>query len=79
MKEAGLPNITGNSGAYLRNQIATLPTGAFGFNGSITLGTGSANVDWQKLSFNASKSNSIYGKSDTVQPNSVCVNYIIKY
>ena len=79
VKEAGLPNITGNSGAYLRNQNATRPTGAFYFNGSVMLGTGSANVDWQKLSFNASKSNSIYGKSDTVQPPAVCVNFIIKY
>ena len=29
--------------------------------------------------FNASKSNPIYGNSDTVQPPAVCVNYIIKY
>lgn len=31
------------------------------------------------LEINASKSNSIYGNSDTVQPPAVCVNYIIKY
>lgn len=28
---------------------------------------------------NASKHNSIYGKSTTVQPNSLCIHYIIKY
>lgn len=78
VKEAGLPNITGNSGAYLRNQYATQPTGAFYFNGSTMLGTGATNADWQKLSFDASNSNSIYGKSDTVQPPAISVNYIIR-
>jgi hypothetical protein len=31
------------------------------------------------LTFNASNSNSIYGKSNTVQPPSLVLNYMIKY
>ena len=36
---------------------------------------------WNKslMTFNASKSSGIYGKSSTVQPNSVRVYYCIKY
>ena len=40
--------------------------------------TGNDN-DRVELSFNASRSSSIYGKRSTVQPNSLVFNYIIKY
>lgn len=66
--EAGLPNITATSAV---NATATLPvTGAFTklASASTVAGTaGSSNV----LGFDASKSNPVYGKSPTVQPNSV--------
>ena len=43
-------------------------------NFTTTVGTDSAT-----LVFNANDYNSIYGNSDTVQPNSFTVRYIIKY
>lgn len=82
IKEAGLPNITGSfvpgsvpgshakyaSGAFygideVSNKVGVLYT-------PDTRGFGYA--------FNASKSDSIYGNSSTVQPPAVCINYIIK-
>lgn len=75
--EAGLPNITGNLSAF-RSYIS----GAF---------VGSNNTDrydgWQdggdeyavSTSFDASRSNRIYGASNTVQPPSMTVIYCIKY
>ena len=84
-KSAGLPNITGsfsitgneNSGAWGDG------TGAFGtvssdsnkfFKSEVSTGTSIKNYI-----FNASKTNSIYGKSTTVQPPAIVMNYIIKY
>ena len=79
--EAGLPNITGDFGAQGSVDVANLGTGAFRVTktGKIDAGfSGSSNYSLQQ-SFDASRSNSIYGKSSTVQPPAVCVNYIIKY
>lgn len=68
--EAGLPNITGSFAAVTDHpedaQNAFSLTGTTVFAG----GTKSYTVD-RHISFNASRSNSIYGKSDTVQPNAV--------
>lgn len=75
--EAGLPNITGNISAF-RDNIS----GAF---------VGSDNTNrydgWEdnedeyavSTSFDASRSNSIYGASTTVQPPAMTVIYCIKY
>lgn len=75
--EAGLPNITGNISAF-KSSIS----GAF---------VGSTNTNrydgWQdnqdeyavSTSFDASRSNSIYGASTTVQPPAMTVIYCIKY
>lgn len=76
VKSAGLPNITGEF--YTKAEHGT-PTGAFY---GIDQGGGSyANDDkgWKKQGFDASKSNSIYSNSDTVQPKSVTVKFCIKY
>lgn len=91
VKEAGLPNIVGKFGAGGR--IVTFegaisepvntelnPTG----NGNyFSFGTATFNASNGECKIDGSyKSNSdykVYGKSDTVQPNSVCVNYVIKY
>ena len=74
-KEAGLPNITGTfiavfsgnpvSGAFINQKKG---------------GHTKQYTDWdgQSILFDASKSNSIYGKSETVQPPSVTVRYLIK-
>ena len=83
--EDGLPNITGTLKNY--------PVGnsdVYGYSGTFTLGASYipsksngvyniANGKVRDLSFDASRSNPIYGNSTTVQPKSVAVNYIIKY
>lgn len=68
-KEAGLPNITGTLG--ISNGSAT-PTGAFAKTTTEdwNLAGGGNNVT-VKGSFDASRSNAIYGNSDTVQPPSL--------
>lgn len=75
-KEAGLPNITGE-GARFAGSTAVSPTGAFTKTGAAAQ-RGSGNNDMVGLNFDASLSNEIYGNSDTVQPASYTVNYIIK-
>jgi hypothetical protein len=76
--EAGLPNIEGTVGGSLG--FFASANGAF----SAT----SASKDWNgtggktaknTFDFNASRSNSIYGNSDTVQPPAITVVWIIKY
>ena len=83
VKSAGLPNITGGyttnrdsvnlgnqSGAFINtNKLnATQPADAAGSTwGGVT------------VNFDASKSNSIYGNSTTVQPPALTMRYIIKY
>lgn len=64
MVEAGLPNIKGTFGGV--RDVAAAPTGAFYRTGwSASPGAGS---DTYAIGFEASRSNGIYGKSDTVQP-----------
>ena len=81
VKTAGLPNITGEFGAQGSIDVRSLGTGAFrvGQTGKIDGGYSDTNHYSLKQSFNASRSSSIYGNSDTVQPPAVCMNYIIKY
>lgn len=85
--EAGLPNITGdigqNTGSGLRggSEMSSLGSlyltrnGAYSYNGYSTSG-GSDRYD---LHFDASRSNPIYGNSDTVQPPSVKVRVKTRY
>lgn len=80
--EAGLPNITGSwrtkkglelvgswlsdsTGALNMENVTSVTYGGHGNNGHGNAGT---------LTFNASKSNSIYGKSSSVQPPAYLVN-----
>lgn len=51
------------------------------FSTSFTGGTGATGAGWRGGVdiFNASLSNPIYGNSETVQPSSLILNYIIKY
>lgn len=83
--EAGLPNITGKFVAALRdgftNNSHTRITGAFYENGTTT-GEDSYNSistsvgipsGGAPFGFDASRSNSIYGASDTVQPPAYCL------
>lgn len=78
VKAPGLPNITGTivPGAY--NGWGNLGTGAF-----YSLGGGnhapSGDSNGIKYGFDASRSNSIYGNAETVQPPALTVRFIIKY
>ena len=78
--EAGLPNITGQfgPGSYLATGTAigafsALDNSAHKDNDSFA-GSGKSGFD-----FDASRSNEIYGKSDTVQPAAVLMKYVIVY
>lgn len=78
--EAGLPNIIGsmkNGRSIMGEQGDTQTSGAFSH--VLTTGGDLINLSWSgakrksELSFDASKSNSIYGKSNTVQPPAIRV------
>ena len=84
--DAGLPNITGSfgilgNGAKNSNMNINYVEGAFyrearsGYKDAYTDGSNSNNTYYAK--FDASKSNSIYGNSETVQPNAYVV-YMFK-
>lgn len=82
--EAGLPNITGevlataNVNAY---ENAIEDSAVFGTNQASrkTIGESSASYDlYSTLGFDASRSNPIYGNSDTVQPPSVVGMWLVK-
>mgnify|MGYP004552329943 CR=1 FL=1 len=76
-KTAGLPNITGKF--YHDTNAKAGLSGAFTYEG-----TGRQNLmndsptNSGLITFDASKSNPIYGNSDTVQPPSICLTFIIK-
>lgn len=65
MLEAGLPPITASAQLYMRSENET---GAFTGSGSGYNQAGSTGMGHRTLSFDASKSNPIYGNSNTVQP-----------
>ena len=73
---AGLPNITGGFSAG--KQYTNSDYGAF--TGTIGAQSGDGNQSSGYYhSFDASRSNPIYGASDTVRPPSITVRYCIKY
>lgn len=76
VKSAGLPNIYGNFLVYMRSdeQYGAFYGSQTGWNTSGTQNMGSGRVH-----FDASRSNSIYGNSTTVQPPAIQVPFIIKY
>jgi len=77
LTEAGLPNIEGS--IYIKTSSGGTASGAFTFSSENTgvtpSGTNKDKNVWANL--NASRSSSIYGNSDTVQPQSVKVLYYI--
>lgn len=77
-KAAGLPNIMGQGTAYF---TFVLPSGAVYTDGRYVGSHGESNTDYVvgSWSFDASRSNAIYGASTTVQPPSVTTLYCIKY
>lgn len=84
---AGLPNITGSFTANrlsIYEDNSAVLSGAFNNGIGQNTGSGQSGADFDNtrhpiiFNFNASKSNTIYGGSTTVQPNSYKVMYIIK-
>ena len=74
--EAGLPNITGSFG--VGKYEATAGSGCFvSARGSANAGAEIANYNAWVNTFNASRSNSIYGNSTTVQPQTIKAFYYI--
>ena len=85
-KNAGLPNITGkiDTGANTALFFAPQTQGAFANVGSTNLdygasGSHNTNDRASAVKFDASRSNGLYGDSNTVQPKSLTVRAIIKY
>ena len=85
VKEAGLPNITGqtnytsyNSGGFWSGNNTGALFATNRFSGHHTDSSGSEGHLYHAIAIDASKSNSIYGNSTTVQPPSVTVRYFIK-
>ena len=81
--EAGLPNITGSWGS-VRNNSKVSGSGAFDQSvsswddtGAVVTGNGSG-TRYNTLKLDASDSNTIYGNSDTVTPESVNIHVLIK-
>ena len=85
VKVAGLPNITGECGSFggeNRGDVGNGPTSALWRELGVNKNTGS---DWgggtgiKSVNMDASRCNSIYGNSTTVQPPAIQVPFIIKY
>ena len=75
--EAGLPNITGIFTTHNHYPYLTGPFSSAGTNG---VGLGYAETSpVLKIKMDASECSAIYGKSNTVQPNSLVFYYMIKY
>ena len=84
VKSAGLPNITGtlNLGEGCPRITELSSSGALNAKFFSSENTGFTQVSGKKMNtlyFDASKSNHIYGSSNTVQPPALTMRYIIKY
>lgn len=80
VRSAGLPNITGMfQGSWQTNFDAS--SGAFTRSAtSVVHAAGSTSYSYpRQVDLDASRSNPIYGASDTVQPPAATTKYIIKY
>lgn len=81
-----MPNITGaiwsiagTSGNGIGNGRAGAFYGSHTVTSDVPSGqTGSSSAN-DTINFDASRSNTVYGASDTVQPKSITVKFIIKY
>jgi len=84
---AGVPNITGDFGSdalFVGGLAGGEPTGAFsrynagGSHLAVSVWA-PAQAGSQRVNINASRSSAVYGRSSTVQPNALNMNFIIKY
>lgn len=79
VKSAGLPNITGNSGAHPGDYTYGTPSGAFTQGAIVTAAFGGGSIiNFTNETFDASRSSAIYGNSTTVQPPAVTALPCIK-
>lgn len=82
--QEGLPNATGTLtgffGAMIKGSTSygATPIGAFYATGSATMNTGTGGTD-KGIGLDLSRSNSVFGGSDTVQPNSLTCRFYIKF
>jgi microcystin-dependent protein len=81
VKSAGLPNITASMG----DDGESVTSDSMSYSGAwsqtrrgTSVGGGNGNITWQGWDFDASRSNPIYGASNTVQPDALTARYIIK-
>lgn len=74
--QAGLPNIVGQANFPL---IYSAGAGALAASGTGYSFQTTGAMNYNYLNLDASKYNSIYGSSDTVQPPAACVRFMIKY
>ena len=86
--EAGLPNIEGSISLEMPGGGSPISSAGYkalyndysakGVNGFISEGSVTRSKDIS-IRFDASRSNSIYGRSDTVQPPALCLHPCIRY
>lgn len=79
--DAGLPNIKGNLYplVYCNSQAWDAPFKRTGMTPNCRQGSSSADFGQEEILFDASLANAIYGSSETVQPSSVTILFVIKY
>ena len=73
---AGLPNITGTTQT---SDDTGAVGGAFYIIREFGTDNGGIKVNEYQVGFDASRSSAVYGRSSTVQPNALNMNFIIKY
>lgn len=91
-KSAGIPNITGQIGNIMFGGTSASDgtnaqaSGAISYKGSLRIGSYSAdagsgaNIGNYGLEFDANDVSNVYSSTvTTVQPSSLCLNYLIKY
>ena len=76
---SGLPNITGNSGAKFFNISDVSGPFYTSTTSQSAPDAGTDNTTYTSIAFDASLSNSIYGRSSIVQPPAISLNILIKY
>lgn len=77
LTEAGVPNVTGSFGNTTWNSDGTASSGAFQYQEFMNYGVPAASNKGTTFTFDASRSSPVYGKSNTVQPQSIKYYYYI--
>lgn len=78
-QEQGLPNIKGTVGGVTNYSSLSICDGAFLRGNQIYNSSTGTGISQANATFDASKSNPIYGASNEVRPQNFAVNFYIKY